>query len=119
MTKPRPNRLGMYADLIPVLDAALASGGGSYALLSHGQAVHWRQRAYTFRKLYAETINANSKYDQLTLPRIEENSSVVVMRLRNPMGNFTPASNIVPILDAGLDDDLLSVAEEFAKKLGG
>jgi len=119
MKKRHEARLGEYSDLIPVLDAALASGGGTYALSSHGQAVHWRQRVYTFRKYYAERVTANSKYDQLTLPRIEENSSVVVMRLRSPLGNFTPAGAIAPLVEPDLDDDLLSAAEEFAKKLGG
>lgn len=117
MTKPRPNRLGMYADLSPILDAALVSGGGSYTLPSYGAAVHWRQRAYKFRKLYAETMGGMSKYDRLTLPRIEDGTSVVTIKLSAPKGLFTP--NESPALAPFAEDELFGAAEEFAKKLGG
>jgi hypothetical protein len=113
----RANRLGMYADLQPILDAALAAGGGSYTLENYGQAVHWRQRAYRFRKLYAETVSMVSKYDQLTLPRIEEGSSTVHIRMNVPKGTFA-AAQVAPVFEP-FDDDLESEAEAFAKRLAG
>lgn len=117
MTRPRPNRIGMYADLAPILDAALASGGGTYTLPSYGAAVHWRQRAYKFRKLYAETVAHVSKYDSLTLPRVVEGSCDVVIKLVEAKGTFAPAGEYtVPVT---YDDDLRNAAEIFAKKLGG
>ena len=119
MAKPRPNRLGMYADVSNILDAALAHGGGSYALESNGAAVHWRQRAYAFRKLYAETIGGMSKYDRLTFPRIVDGSSVVQIRLVEAKGLFTPASEIATLgADEPFDDDdLLEYAKKFAENL--
>lgn len=114
--KSKANRLGMYADLISILDAALASGGGTYTLADYGQAVHWRQRCYQFRKLYAETMSFNSKYDTLSFPRITEGSSSVIIRMIEARGSFTPAREIT--LPQVVDDDLLSAAEIFAQKLG-
>lgn len=120
MSKPRPNRLGMYADIQPILDAALSAGGGSYTLPTHGAAVHWRQRAYKFRKLYAETYAQVSKYDRLSLPRVEETSSTVNIVVRVGTGTFTPLDEAS---SAGIfspnEDALLDAAAEFAKKLGG
>ena len=118
MTKPRSIRLGMFADLVPILDAALAANGGTYCLPSHGAAVHWRQRAYKFRKMYAETYGGASKYDTLTLPRIEPEQSHVVIKVNQPAGVFSP-NNPVAVLDEAFDDDLLGAAEAFAKRLTG
>jgi hypothetical protein len=120
MSKSRNQRLGMYADLQPILDAALASGGGSYTLPTYGQAVHWRQRAYAFRKLYAETMHTTSKYDALTLPRIAEGSGTVLINLAVPKGVFQPHGEAIdPSRACAYEDspDLLDLAEQFAKKL--
>lgn len=114
----KSNRLGMYADVREVLDAALAHGGGEFTCLTHGLAVHWRQRAYQFRKLYAETLGpkAMSQYDCLVLPRLAEDSTTVVIRVRQIAGVFTPAGPPVtpPAFE---DDDLLDVAAALAKRI--
>lgn len=117
MTK-RPNRLGMYADVQQILDAALASEGGEYTLSTYGKAVHWRQRAYKFRKLYAEVHHAKSisPYDSLMMPRVEEGSSTVHIIMRQLDGEFKP--NKEPTEQAPIgDDDLLDIAQDFADKL--
>lgn len=115
MTKA--NRLGMYADVRQVLDQALAAGGGSFQCGSHGEAVHWRQRAYRFRKLFAETLGpqAMSQYDVLVLPRLVNGSSVVQITVRQPAGTFVPANDIpaAPLEN----DELLGAALAIAKKL--
>lgn len=116
MTKA--NRLGMYADCRAVLDAALAAGGGTFQCATHGAAVHWRQRAYRFRKLFAETLGPQrmSQYDVLVLPRLAEDSSEVMITIRQTAGVFTPA-------DGGLaptgNDELLEAAEELRQRLDG
>lgn len=115
MKSPRPNRLGMYADVRAVLDAALAANGGTFALDTHGRAVHWRQRAYKFRKLFAETTTS-SPYDALTLPVIPDESSTVVIRLVAQPGIFTPADPTAT-LPAEPDDELLATALNLAKDL--
>jgi hypothetical protein len=122
-TKAISNRLGMYDDVRQILDAALASGGGEFALTTYGQAVHWRQRAYKFRKLYAETLASDkslamSPYDRLTMPRIDEGSNVVVIKVREIVGTFTPNRepyNAVEVPVAG--DDLFDVARDIAAKI--
>ena len=109
----KSNRLGMYADVRDVLDSALSHGGGEYQLSTHGMAVHWRQRAYQFRKLYAQSLHAAvSPYDRLTLPRIEDASSTVILRLISAAGVFKPARE-------KMEDELLDVAEALAAKIDG
>jgi hypothetical protein len=122
-TKTIANRLGMYDDVRQILDAALQSGGGMFELPSHGLAVHWRQRAYKFRKLYAQTLASDdsfsmSPYDRLTLPQIADDSCTVVINVREVIGTFTPnrepseASHIpVP------GDELFDVAADIARKI--
>lgn len=114
MTKA--NRLGMYADIRAVLDGALAAGGGTFTCESHGAAVHWRQRAYRFRKLYAETLGPAkmSPYDVLVLPRLLPDSSEVTITIRQTAGVFTPANDT---LAPTSNDDLLEAAEALRRKL--
>ena len=116
MTKA--NRLGMYADVRAVLDSALAAGGGTFMCESHGAAVHWRQRAYRFRKLYAETLGprAMSPYDVLVLPRLPEDGCEVVITIRQTAGVFTPANDAQAPTS---NDELLEAAEELRRKLEG
>lgn len=115
MTKS--NRLGMYADVRAVLDSALAAGGGTFLCDSHGAAVHWRQRAYRFRKLYAETIGplAMSPYDILVMPRLPDDGCEVVITIRQSAGVFTPAGDA---LAPTTNDELFEAAEAVARRLG-
>lgn len=116
MTKS--NRLGIYADVRAVLDSALEHGGGIFRCLQHGHAVHWRQRAYRFRKLYAETLgpNAMSPYDVLVLPRLEKDSCEVIINVRKTGGVFTPAGDgLAPTSN----DELLAAAEAVRRRIEG
>jgi hypothetical protein len=112
------NRLGIYADVRAVLDAALEHGGGTFTAPDHGAAVHWRQRAYRFRKAYAETLGpqAMSPYDTLVLPRLAEGSSEVIITVRQVGGTFTPANGVIGLSS---DDELMREAEALAQRLGG
>lgn len=122
-TKTPANRLGMYDDVRAILDAAMQSGGGSLELPSYGQAVHWRQRAYKFRKLYAEILAqdkslAMSPYDRLTLPKIALDDCTVVIRVREAIGTFTPNREpYTPVDMPVIGDDLLDAAKSIAKKI--
>lgn len=121
MTKrPRSNRLGMYADVRQILDAAQSAGGGSYECGTHGQAVHWRQRAYQFRKLYAEVLGLDeeSPYDSIVMPRVREDSSVVTIQLRKQVGVFVPTNEPAPD-HVVMDDPLMDIAAALAAKIGG
>lgn len=122
-TKTIANRLGMYDDVRQVLDAALKSGGGHFHLPSHGLAVHWRQRAYKFRKLYAQTLASDdsfsmSPYDRLTMPQIPDDSHTVVINVREIVGTFEPnrepyTAEEVPVPG----DELFDVAKSIAQKI--
>lgn len=105
----KANRLNLYSDVRQVLDQALANGGGEYILSTHGQAVHWRQRAYKFRKEYAR-VHGTSPYDDLEFPRIDADSNKVTIAVRQPKGVFVSKGG-KPALDLA--------AEELASKLLG
>ena len=122
-TRTVANRLGMYDDVRQILDAALSSGGGRFDLPTHGLAVHWRQRAYKFRKLYAQTLASDdsfsmSPYDRLTLPRIEEDSSTVIINVREVIGTFTPNREPTEVAEVPVPgDELFDVAKDIAAKI--
>ena len=118
MTKPRANRLGMYADVRGVLDSALEHGGGTFQCETYGAAVHWRQRAYKFRKLYAETLGEKkeSPYDMLVLHRILPDDTAVQIRIRQRQGVFVPADGSTPDVEI---DELEAAALRLAAELGG
>lgn len=108
--------LAMYSDIQRVLDAALAAGGGTYRCPAHGTAVHWRQRAYAFRKLFRETMSAHhSPYDTLTFKKVEEGSCEVIIAVIETPGKFIP-NNEAP---APEEDELLAEAQALAEKLDG
>lgn len=115
----RANRLGMYADVRHVLDQALAAGGGTFQCGTPGAAVHWRQRAYKFRKLYAETLGPKgvSQYDTLVIPRLKPGSAEIELQIRQMTGTFTPA-NDVPQVPTD-NDELLAEAVALAQRIGG
>jgi hypothetical protein len=124
-TRTQANRLGLYDDVRQILDAALSSGGGAFDLPSHGLAVHWRQRAYKFRKLYANTLAdgdtfAMSPYDKLTMPAIPDDSTTVVIKLREVVGTFTPNREpYVPLEVPVVGDELFEAAKSIAEKIKG
>lgn len=119
MNKRATNRLGMFADVKEILDAALAANGGTYSLSNYGAAVHWRHRAYTFRKLFASTLppGTMSPYDRLSLPRIAPDSCEVQMVIREATGKFTPNKTPAPVVETedGLLDEALALAEKLSK----
>ena len=113
------SRLGMYQDVREILDAALASGGGQVELPSHGQAVHWRHRAYKFRKIYAETVDPQSPYDRLTFRVVDADSSTVVIKSIGQPARFTPAEGQPPVVPQELSGDgLFDLAQDLLKKIG-
>ena len=58
--------LGAYTDIIGVLAAAIAAGGGTYHEKTSGKARHWVQRAYYLRRLLHER-QGHSEYDGMKL----------------------------------------------------
>lgn len=102
----KASRLTRFADVKQVLDQALASRGGTFTLATHGEAVHWRHRAYTFRKQFAEAIDG--RYDVLQFPRIPAESSTVVIRMLEVRGMFTPAA---------VEDEFERTARELHERL--
>lgn len=104
---PSPQQLSaQYADIKALLDQCLASGGGSYLAPSAGAAVHFRQRAYTFRKQYREAISpAASPYDRLTLRKVPKGARKVDIEVIKLDGTFTPADGEPVTLAPQIEDD--------------
>lgn len=118
MTRTQPNRLGQYADVRPILDEALASGGGRYTLPSHGEAVNWRHRAYRFRKLFA-TLHGEGKespYDRISMKKLGPDDCTVVLTVASIRGVFEPAGEATA---SPIDDDLMNFAQDLAKQIEG
>ena len=114
--------LAMYEDVKKILDAAIATGGGTVTLASTGQAVRWRQRAYEFRKL-ARASTDWSIYDRITLRKVEPGSCDVVIAVIEQPAIFKPLEGGQPVIAPTAKnkpkpaDDLLDIASEIAKNI--
>ena len=116
-----PQVSSRFGDIKPLMDAALASGGGIYHAPTSGQAVRFRQRAYQFRKAFREAAApAASPYDRLTIKRLAPGDTKVEIVPISLPGTFTPAEGppvietAAPVLE---DDELLQAAEALKFKL--
>ena len=110
----RSNRLGQFSDVQEILDAALEAGGGEYKLDNYGQAIHWTQRAYKFRKMFAAHIAPEPcPYDRLVMPRIAPGSSTVIIKLNKPKGVFTPKKPVAKAPDFSEAQNLLDSDDIF------
>lgn len=121
--RTKVNSLTIYEDVKEILDAAVMAGGGTFTLDSHGAAVHWRQRAYKFRKAFRETTT-RSVYDRLTLPQVAKDSCDVIIRVMEQKGTFTPTSNPVMVAQTSEpmtpeEDVLLAHAKALAADIDG
>lgn len=108
-----------YRDVKAMLDAALASGGGTVTLRTPGKATHFRQRCYTFMKAWREAINPTpSKYDVFVFPQPTDCN--VVIKLRETDGIFTPAEGgpvTLPEAAKEEEDELLDIAKQIGVDL--
>lgn len=115
-----PRTIGQFADVAAVLDTAIKMNGARYTLATPGQAVNWRQRAYTLRRLLQQQDAAakaatpgatvTTKYDGIVL-RLQEN--IVLIEVLKPTGILesndgkvvTPEAETTfdPLLDEALD----------------
>lgn len=117
MARKATQRLSLYQDVQAILDQALVAGGGEVTLPNYGQAVHWRHRAYKFRKMYAESTT-NSPYDLLSFKKVEEGSCIVRIVKSAQPALFTPATGETPVTaQEEKADELLSAALDLAKDL--
>lgn len=106
-----------FASVKAILDSALQHGGGRYEAPTYGAAVHFRQRAYAFRKAYREACYPEaSPYEILTLRRIEKGETTVIIEPQTLSGTFIPAEGD-PIIPPSEDDPLLEEALALRKEL--
>lgn len=118
----KPAALVGYNDVKMILDEAAKHGGGRYALDTPGQAIHWRQRAYRFRKLYREVYPSDGRYEQFNF---QLDGPEVIINPNRPTGTFIPAGGeplpmnqpAAPILPEE-DDELFDAAKNLRKDLG-
>lgn len=105
----KTSKLSQFDDIRVILDAALAAEGGNVELPDHKAAIHWRLRAYRFRRLFAETVSI-SPYEKLSFPRIEPGSNIVKINIIKQAAIFHPAGESAP-------DDEVDPLLEYAKRL--
>mgnify|MGYP007100043136 CR=1 FL=1 len=97
---PLPKFSSRYPDVREVFDFALAQGGARYTLDSHGKAVHWRSRAYAFRKVLWGEINPSggnspTPYDAIKIT-IDGSTCVIHLETASGRGKLEPLQNPVP-----------------------
>lgn len=114
MSKQSTRRINMFHDVKEVLDKVLLAGGGEVTLETYGKAVHWRHRAYTFRKMFATQVTMDSPYDKLTLRRVQPGTSTVRIDIIGQPAIFTPRPSGLPLAK---DDEETASYEEEAKRL--
>lgn len=121
---PLPKFSSRYPDVREVLDYALANGGARYTLDTPGKAVHWRARAYAFRKVLWSEINAaggNSPtpYDAIKIT-IEGSTCVIHVETASARGVLEPLlPGTSPVAEANADlAELEAEAEALRKKFG-
>ena len=121
---PLPKFSSRYPDVREVFDYALANGGARYTLDTPGKAVHWRSRAYAFRKVLWGEINASggnspTPYDAIKVT-IEDCTCVIHVETASARGVLEPLLlGTFPIAEANADlAELEAEAEELRKKFG-
>lgn len=120
---PSPSQIAtQYADVKQLLDQCLEHGGGAFTAKSPGAAVHFRQRAYTFRKKFREAMDpAASPYDRLTIRKLAKGSVRVEIEVIKLEGVFEPASGepvrVDPAPQISEDDELMQAALALKEKL--
>lgn len=119
MGKTIPQISAQYSDVKPILDAALAQGGGTYEAPTPGAAVQFRHRCYAFRKAFREASESASPYDRLVLRKLRKGETRVRIEPNILPGTFVPAGG-TPIETYAVEDDdpLLDEAAQLRQSLG-
>lgn len=119
------NTLGSYADIRTIFESVLAHGETELSFTTNGAAVHFRQRAYKFRRLMQN--RGDTRYDGFMIERVGETG----MRIRpEPITRGLTQVNFVHKPNAELvkftpepepedetDDELLSAALKLSLDL--
>lgn len=126
---PRNTHPSAYADIKPILDAALAAGGGVYRPKdrwgnpSPKAAVAWRARAYAFRAalLRHQTSDILGKpstpYDGMVLRLDDRDPTVVLINKMDPVGELVDFSGrALPIGPAPREDPFVDPLIEQARR---
>lgn len=104
-----------------VLDGALARGGADVEFPTHGKAVAFRQRCYTYRKWKREMLGEASPYEKLVIKDLGKEGKIVQVRGRelDAKVTFLNGPPLAPDPIEIPDDALMEEAEEMARRLVG
>lgn len=135
----KPQHPSSFSDIKPILDAALAAGGGRYrprnpeGVPSEAAAHRFRHRAYAFRRaIQALSLQeglgltpVTTPYDSMVLRIDPEDPTVVLINKPDPQGDLMgldgePLILGTPPASASSDheDPLVNEARRQAKELG-
>ena len=132
-----PQHPSAFPDIGPILDAALAAGGGAYRPPgdSPQAAIKWRHRAYSFRRAVRHQaqqaggpfdFDITTPYDGVVLTIEDGDPTTVLINKAPPIGRLTTLDGapLEPVRAAAEtpslveDDPLLEQARQQAQELG-
>lgn len=121
-----PKYSSRYPEIREVLDYAIANRGARYTLISGGKAVHWRQRAYHFRKILWGELNGMNPvppiptpYDglRITVDPTDPTTVIIEINSADRIGTLVPLSpEIEPITDPLMIETLALKKKLFGEK---
>ncbi len=115
---PLPKYSSRYPIEREVLDYALANGGARYTLDTPGKAVHFRQRAYAFRKVLWGELNAANPSPSIPTPydliTITADGCDCIISIESASAKGTLAPLVTPSEPSALETE----ASDLAKRLG-
>lgn len=109
------NNPNIYSDIKEVLDKAKAAGGGTYTLTSPSAAIHWRARAYHYRRLLYK-MRGETPYDDLIV-RIPKGSSVCNIEVNVPTGVFAGNNGQTAVIAPTPLDEWELAANELKREI--
>jgi hypothetical protein len=139
VSKRTPQHPSSYSDIRPILDAALAAGGGQYRPRgANGQAspqaaIRFRHRAYSFRRALQHQlreqgmgiVEVSTPYDSMVLSIDAQDPTLVIINRPDPLGdlldlkgNRLEIGGTPPSAQGPDGDPLLEQARQQAKDLG-
>lgn len=122
---PLPKQSSRYPDIRQTLDFAIANNGARYTLKASGKATHWRMRAYYFRKLLFNELNAanigptvGTPYDGVILKIDPADPKTVIIEINSAerTGTLTTLDGTMP---TKLTDPFEAEALRFIESLKG
>lgn len=116
----RRTHINQFLEEREILDKAIAAKGIRLDFPTRGAAIHFRQQAYKFRKLFREKIDpAVSPYDKLTIPMLGPDDTFVEIRVKSINAIISVLGETPKEAPVEPDDELLDIAKQIGRDILG